>query len=112
MEYNLPYRTKRVARIGQAWFDADTEELSDDASAKIAIEYIRKLSDEINIPSLCDTPFDPKDISILAENALKDACAANNYVTATKQDIENILMNAYVEGIAKKVKIELENLSK
>ncbi len=112
MEYNAPYRTKRIARIGQAWFDAETEGVSDDEAALLAIEKVRALSREIGIPHLCDTPFDMKDIPILAENALKDACAANNYVTATKQDIENILMNAYVAGVVEKVKTAIEEENK
>ncbi len=110
MEFNLPYRTARVARIGHAWFGDDVEGLTDEETAKHAINNVRALSKAIKIPSLCDTPFDPKDIPILAENALKDATAANNYVKATKQDVEGILMNAYTAGIADKVKEELENI--
>ena len=110
MEFNLPYRTARIARIGHAWFDDDTEGLTDIEAAKHAIGNIRRLSKEIKIPNLCDTPFDPKDVPLMAENALKDATAANNYVKATKQDVETILMNAYTWGITEKVKSELQNL--
>ena len=110
MEFNLPYRTARVARIGHAWFD-NTEGFSDEKAAKHAIERIRNLSKSIGIPSLCDTPFDPKDVHILAENALRDATAANNYVKATQQDVEDIIMNAYTAGIAEKVKNEIAKLS-
>ena len=110
MEFNLPYRTARIARIGHAWFDDDTEGLTDIEAAKHAIENIRRLSKEIKIPHLCDTPFDPKDVPLMAENALKDATAANNYVKATKQDVESILMSAYTWGITEKVKNELQNI--
>ncbi len=110
MEFNLPYRTARVARIGHAWFD-NTEGFSDEKAAKHATERIRNLSKSIGIPSLCDTPFDPKDVHILAENALRDATAANNYVKATQQDVEDIIMNAYTAGIAEKVKNEIAKLS-
>lgn len=109
MEFNLPYRTARIARIGHAWFDDDTEGLTDVEAAKHAIDNIRRLSAAIGIPNLCDTPFNPKDIPLMAENALKDATAANNYVKATKQDVEAILMNAYTAGIAQKVQAELKN---
>ncbi len=111
MEYNMPYRTERVARIGHAWFDS-IEGLSNEEAARQAIAKVRQLSRDIGIPALCDTPFDPKDVGILAENALRDATAANNYVTATKQDVESIIMNAYTYGIAEKVKNEIDKLNK
>lgn len=106
MDYLLPFRTERIARIGHAWFE-NTEGFTDIQAAELAIQKVRDLSREIGIPRLCDTPFDPKDIPALAEAALRDTTAADSYRPATGQDVENILIRAYSGGLAQKIAEEL-----
>jgi alcohol dehydrogenase len=60
-----------------------------EASAAAAIQAIEALKDQVKIPrGLQDLGAQEKDIPLLAENALKDACGLTNPIQATQEQIE------------------------
>lgn len=69
--------------------------LSDKEGASKAIEAIKKLSSDVNIPSgIAELGAKEVDLPILAENALKDACGATNPKQATLDEIIQIFKNS------------------
>lgn len=73
----------------------DIINMNDKEGCDAAIEAIRKLSAEIEIPSgLRELGVKEEDFDTLADNALKDACGLTNPVKATHKDVKNILANA------------------
>lgn len=69
--------------------------LSDKEGASKAIEAIKKLSSDVNIPSgIAELGAKEEDLPILAENALKDACGATNPKQATLDEIIQIFKNS------------------
>ena len=65
----------------------DTEGRSDAACSNYVIERIVELSEEVGIPkSLKELGVENPDLELLAENALKDACAPGNPYMPTKEE--------------------------
>ncbi len=61
----------------------------------MALEAIWRLSQDIGIPSgLKELGVKEKDLPILAENAMKDACGLTNPRKATKEEIIQIFKEA------------------
>jgi len=94
-EYNAKVVPQRFADIAKA-MGKDVTGLSLEAAAKVAIDAIRQLSADVNIPAgLKDLKaFSAKDIPTLSVNALKDACGATNPKQATQEEIEDIFKAA------------------
>lgn len=103
MEYNRPHCTERMADIAYALGMPAERGATADEAAKAAIEYVRKLAADLNIPPLCETKFDLKDVPVLADHALKDTATVDNPVTPTAADVKRILVYAYCEGLVTKM---------
>ncbi len=66
-----------------------------EATADAAIAAIRKLSASINIPGgLRELGVKEEDFDILAEHAMKDACAITNPIQPTKEQVKEIFAAA------------------
>lgn len=71
------------------------EGLSVVEAADLAMESIKRLSEDVGIPSgLRELGVKEEDLPTLADNALKDACGLTNPRVATKADIIQIYKNA------------------
>ncbi len=94
-EFNLIGNTNRFADIAEAMGES-VDGLSTRDAAKKAILFMRELGQQVGIPStLKDLGVKPEDFEIMAENAMKDACALTNPRKATKEQIIQIYQNAY-----------------
>ncbi len=94
-EFNLIGNTNRFAMIAEAMGE-NIDGLSSRDAAKKAILFMRELGQQLGIPAtLKDIGVKPEDFEIMAENAMKDACALTNPRKATKQQIIRIYQNAY-----------------
>ncbi|QLQ82234.1 hypothetical protein HG537_0G04890 [Torulaspora globosa] len=66
------------------------------ATADSAIEALHRLNRSLNIPrNLKELGVKTEDFDILAENAMKDACHLTNPVQFTKDEVKQILQQAY-----------------
>lgn len=94
-EFNSSVASDKLALVAKA-FGVNISNLSSEAAAKKAIEEIKKLSKDINIPSgLKELGVKEKDFKVLATNALKDACSFTNPKEGSLEDVINIFKNAY-----------------
>ncbi|WP_366922452.1 iron-containing alcohol dehydrogenase [Metallumcola ferriviriculae] len=93
-KYNLISNPQRFADIAAAMGE-NIEGLSVREAADVALEAIKTLSVDIDIPAgLTELGVKETDLKIMAENAMKDACALTNPRTATLEDIINIYKEA------------------
>lgn len=93
--FNKKVASRQLKELAEA-MGGDITNLSDDEGADLLLDMIKKLSTSIDIPSgLRDLEVKEEDFSILADNALKDACSLTNPVQGTKEDVIQIFKNAF-----------------
>lgn len=93
-EYNAAIVPGRLKDVAEA-MGVSVAGLSDKEGAVKAIDAIKKLSADINIPSgIAELGAKESDLPTLAENALKDACGATNPKQATFDEIVQIFKNS------------------
>ena len=92
--FNMIACPERFAEIAVAMGE-NIEGLSVIEAADLAMESIKKLSEDVGIPSgLKELGVKEEDLPTLADNALKDACGLTNPRIASKEDIIQIYKNA------------------
>lgn len=94
MEYNSLVCKERYAAIAKA-LGIKTGSMTADQASNAAIQFIKDLSDELNIPTLHSLGFQPGDVITLSLNALNDTCLTDNPRTPSLVDVQNVYMNAY-----------------
>ena len=93
-KYNMEVAADRLKDVALA-MELDVKEMSDIEAANVAIEAIRTLSKNVNIPSgLEELGVKESDFDTLATNALKDACGTTNPRQGSKEEIIAILRSA------------------
>lgn len=94
-DFNLIGNANRFRDIAEDMGE-NIEGLSTMEAARKAIEAIRQLSQQVGIPeNLRSLGVKEDDFEIMAENAMKDACAATNPRKATKEQIIGIYQAAF-----------------
>ncbi len=92
--FNMIACPERFAEIAVAMGE-NIEGLSVIEAADLAMESIKRLSEDVGIPSgLKELGVKEEDLPTLADNALKDACGLTNPRIASKEDIIQIYKNA------------------
>lgn len=93
-KYNLIATPKRFAEIAAAMGE-NIDGLAVRDAADVAIASIEQLSADIGIPAgLNGLGVQEKDIQLMAENAMKDACSLTNPRLATLEDIMQVYRSA------------------
>ncbi|MCH1920204.1 L-threonine dehydrogenase [Shewanella sp. A3A] len=93
-EYNAQVAAPRLKDVAKA-LGVDVTAMSDAEGAQAAINTIKALAKDINIPAnLTTIGVKAEDIPTLATNALKDACGLTNPKQATHEEICQIFKNA------------------
>lgn len=93
-EYNAAVVPGKLKDVAEAMGIA-VAGLSDKEGSDKAIDAIKKLSSDINIPSgIAELGAKEEDLPVLAQNALKDACGATNPRQATLEEIIQIFKNS------------------
>lgn len=93
-KYNMEVAADRLKGVALA-MELDVAEMSAMDAANAAIEAIKTLSKNVNIPSgLRELGVKESDFDTLATNALKDACGTTNPRQGSKEDIIAILTAA------------------
>lgn len=94
--YNLIGNMNRFRDVAQA-MGVQVEGISVTCAAEKAIEAIKKLSRQLEIPSdLKQLGVREEDFGIMADNAKKDVCQLTNPRTATREQVIEICRQAYV----------------
>ena len=95
MEYNADAAGDKFKYIAQA-MGVDVTGMSPQQYKKAAVDAVRKLSIDVNIPQkLHDIGVKEEDIPELAASAIKDACTPGNPKDATVADIEALFRRAF-----------------
>ncbi len=93
-QYNAQVAAGRLKDIA-GFMGADVENMSDEKGAQTAIDFIKQLSKDVEIPSGLDELKVPESaFDELAANALKDACGLTNPKQATHAEIVAIFRAA------------------
>lgn len=86
-EFNARTSAARLRDIAEA-MEEDTKGMTDQEGADACVRAIRRLSEDVGIPSgLRELNVREEDFPLLAANTLRDACALTNPVQASFQDI-------------------------
>ncbi len=76
MEFNKPVVAERLADVARA-MGVDTTGMSVDEAADAAIAAVRQLSEDVNIPKVCEA-IKADELDQIADDALADACYPGN----------------------------------
>lgn len=89
--FNAKVSASRLKDVAM-FMGIDVANMSDEEGANACINAIIELSKAVNIPTgLKGLGVKEEDFDTLATNALKDACGLTNPITATHEDIKEIL---------------------
>ena len=95
MEDNSSSCKERFAAVAGA-MGVKTAGLTNDQASGAAIDAVRRLSEDVGIPTLASLGFKPEDAVTLSINATNDTCIVDNPKEATVMDVQAIYMNAYL----------------
>lgn len=87
MEYNAPATGEKYREIARAMGVKGVDEMSQDEYRKAAVDAVKKLNEDVGIPSTLVGIVKPEDVDFLAESAMADACRPGNPKDPTKEDI-------------------------
>lgn len=94
-EYNIISNPQKFADIAE-FMGENIDGLSVREAVNKAIEAIRQLSEDVNIPSsMRELGVKEEDFELMAELALQDGNAISNPIQGRKEDIINIFKAAY-----------------
>lgn len=88
MEYNAPATGEKYKYIAQAMGVEGTEKMSQEEYRKAAIDAVKKLSQDVGIPSDLKEIVKPEDVQFLAESAYADACCPGNPRDTSVEEIK------------------------
>ena len=95
MEYNMPVCIEKYGNIAKA-MGVDTSNMSKEEAAKAAIDAVRQLAIDVNIPQTLRELNIPKEgLPRLAKDALADVCTGGNPREVTYEDILKLYEIAY-----------------
>lgn len=95
MEFNMPACVDKYVDIAAAMGEK-VDGLSKEEAAKLAVEAVKKLSKDVNIPAnLRELKIKEEDLPRLAKDALADVCTGGNPRDVTLDDILALYKKAY-----------------
>lgn len=98
LEFTKESCVSELATLGRL-FDKEAENLSDEEACEIAVNSVKKLCLELNIPNLQGWGIDRNEfenvVSKMAEDALGSGSPQNNPRVPTKEEIENLYHICY-----------------
>lgn len=95
MTYNADATGDKYRDIARAMGVADTDGMTQAEYRKAAVDAVKKLSDDVGIPSLAEIGVQEKDLRKLSETAFADVCTGGNPKDTSVEDIISIFRAAY-----------------
>lgn len=89
MEYNQECTGEKYREIARAMGVANVDSMSVEEYRKAAIDAVRKLSEDVGIPSKLEA-LKESDLDFLAESAFADACAPGNPKDTNVEDLKDL----------------------
>lgn len=88
MEFNKPVVEGRLADVARA-MGVDTNGMTTSEAADAAIEAVKQLSEDVNIPKTCDA-ITEDDLDQITKDAMADACFPGNPRDADFDDVKEL----------------------
>ncbi|MFP7492446.1 lactaldehyde reductase [Terribacillus saccharophilus] len=102
MEFNKDYTGEKFKEIARAMGVEGVDDMTQDEYRQAAIEAVRQLSIDLNIPqSLDGIDVKEEDLEDLAEAAMADVCTGGNPRPCTKELILDVYKTAYSVPVEK-----------
>ena len=92
MEYNAPATGEKYRDIAKAMGVDGVEAMSLEEARKAAIDAVKKLSEDVGIPSDLKEIVKPEDIDFLAQSAFDDACRPGNPRETSVEEIKELYL--------------------
>ena len=89
MEYNAECTGEKYKEIARAMGVEGVDQMSQDEYRKAAVDAVRKLSEDVGIPSKLDA-LKEEDLPFLAESAYADACRPGNPKDTSVEDLKEL----------------------
>lgn len=90
MEYNAPATGEKYRDIAKAMGVEGTEKMTQDEYRKAAIDAVKKLAADVEIPADLKDIVKPEDIPFLAQSAYDDACRPGNPRETSVEEITKL----------------------
>ena len=90
MEYNAPATGEKYREIARAMGVKGVDDMSQEEYRKAAIDAVKKLSQDVGIPSDLKEIVKPEDIPFLAQSAYDDACRPGNPRETSVEEITEL----------------------
>ena len=90
MAYNAECTGEKYKDIAKAMGVEGVDTMTQDEYRKAAVEAVRKLAEDVGIPTTLKGIVDEADIDKLAADAYADACRPGNPKDVTEEDIKNL----------------------
>ena len=87
MEYNAPETGEKYREIARAMGVQNVDAMSQDEYRKAAVDAVKKLSQDVGIPTTLKDIVKKEDIQFLAQSAMDDACRPGNPKEPTFDEI-------------------------
>ena len=92
MEYNAPATGEKYRDIAKAMGVENVDAMSLEDARKSAIDAVKKLSEDVGIPSDLKEIVKPEDIDFLAQSAFDDACRPGNPRETSVEEIKELYL--------------------
>ena len=96
MEYNMDYCRDRYARVAKAMGLAF---VSEEEGAQKAVEFVKRLTVDVELPTFASLDPDPADFPYLAEISFQNGSNGSNPRPMTAEDYEVLLDRVYKAGL-------------
>lgn len=90
MEYNAEYTGEKFREIAKAFGINHTKRMAPEEYRKAAIDAVRQLAHDVNIPENLKGIMDIKDLDFIAESALNDVCTGGNPRDTNLEEIKEL----------------------
>ena len=87
MEYNASETGEKYREIARAMGVKGVDEMTQEEYRKAAVDAVKKLSQDVGIPTNLKEIVKAEDIPFLAQSAMDDACRPGNPKDPTLEDI-------------------------
>ena len=88
MAFNAEYTGEKYREIARVMGVENVDAMSADEYRKAAVDAVRKLAEDVGIPTTLKGIVDPADLRKLSEDAFADACRPGNPREVSVEDIE------------------------
>ena len=93
MEYNAPATGEKYRNIAKAMGVEGVDDMTLEEARKVAVDAVKKLSEDVGIPKDLKDIVKPEDVDFLAQSAYDDACRPGNPRDTSVEEIKQLYLS-------------------